>query len=200
MLATQITNHVQAALRRLLSQYQDRRYIAGFYTGLVEQIQDLENAIFALNAGRQIWDGNTTPAIGAQLDGIGQIVGVARNGLPDDEYILLIFGKIAENFSDDTVTAVLAVIAYVFQAEQILIQEIYPAGLYISVLNPQIPQNLFSLAQNLVENAIGAGIKLVLTSAETTAVFRFAGPGVSDVNGFGDVNVPDSGGVFVGQI
>ena len=194
MLATEITNHVQQALDRLLQQYKGRPRITGFYTALVEQIQDLESATYSLNDGRQIFDGTNTPAIGAQLDAIGTIVGVSRNGLDDQQYILLIFGKNAENFSDDTAEAVLSVIQYVFQAEQVLLQEIYPAGLYISVLNPAIPQSLFAVAQNLVQNSIGAGIKLVLSSSETTAAFRFAGPGVSGaVNGFDN-------GVFVGLI
>lgn len=200
MLAPIINNHVQAALQRLLTQYQGRTYITGMYTGLVQQIQDLENAIFALDGGRQIWNGISTPAIGAQLDGIGQIVGIARNGLGDQQYVLLIFGKIAENFSDDTITAVLAVIGYIFQAQQVIVSEIYPAGLYVSILQPAIPSNLFPLAKNLVQNAIGAGIKLVLTESQTTDVFRFAGSGVGPQNGFGDANNPGTGGVLTGQI
>lgn len=201
MLATEITNHVQQALGRLLQQYKGRALIAGFYTAFVDQIQDLEDAIFALDSGRQIWNGSTTPAIGAQLDAIGTVVGIARNGLDDQQYILFIFGKIAENFSDDTVQSVLAVIGYLFQAQQVIIQEIYPAGLYINVLNPAIPLSLFPVAETLVQNAIGAGIKLVISSQPTVNVFRFAGPGVSGtLNGFGDTGVPGSGGVFVGLI
>lgn len=194
MLATQITTHVQDALARLLQQYKGRALIAGFYTAFVAQIQELEDAVYALDGGRQIWNGSSTPAIGAQLDAIGTVVGIARNGLDDQQYILFIFGKIAENFSDDTIQAVLSVIAYIFQAQQVIVQEIYPAGLYINVLAPAIPSTLFPVAETLVQNAIGAGIKLVLTSQNTVNVFRFAGPGVVDaLNGFDN-------GVFVGLI
>jgi len=200
MLATNITTHVQDALNRLLEQYKNRPRIAGFYTSFVQQIQDIEDTTFALDSGRQIWDGSTTPAIGAQLDLIGQIVGISRNGLPDSEYILFIFGKIAENFSDDTVEAVLSVIQYLFQAQETLIEEIFPAGLYINVLNPAIPSNLFPLAKSLVQSAMGAGINLVISTLPTINAFRFAGPGVTASNGFGDVFVPGSGGEFVGLI
>lgn len=200
MLATKINNHVQQALGRLLQQYKGRPRIEGFYTALVQQIQDLENATYDLNEGRQLWDGTTTPAVGAQLDAIGTIVGISRNGLDDEQYILIIFGKICENFSDDTIEAVLSVIQYLFQAQQVLVEEIYPAGLYINVLNPAIPSGLFLLAKNLVQNAIGAGINLVISQQNTTNVFRFAGSGVTAANGFGSVNTPGSGGVFVGLI
>jgi hypothetical protein len=201
MLATQITTHVQDALARLLQQYQGRVRIAGVYTAFIQQIQDLEDAIYALDAGRQLWNGTSTPAVGAQLDGIGTLVGIDRNGLSDQEYILFIFGKIAENFSDSTVSAVLAVIGYVFQAELVLIEEIYPAGLYIVILNPAVPQSLFTVAGNLVQNAIGAGIRLVLVESDTLATFRYAGAGVDGAtNGYADVNTPGTGGVYAGVI
>lgn len=201
MLATEITNHVQQALGRLLQQYQGRPLIAGFYTALVNQIQDLEDAVFDLDSGRQIWDGTSTPAYGAQLDGIGEIVGISRNGLDDQQYILLIFGKIAENFSQDTANDVVSVIQYLFQAEQILMQEIYPAGLFIDILNPALPSSLFAIAKTLVQNAVGAGIQVVMAEQNTVNVFRFAGPGVSGaLNGFGDATVANTGGVFTGLI
>lgn len=201
MLATLISTHVQDALNRLLQQYKGRPLIAGLYTAFVTQIQELENAIYSLDAGRQFWNGTSTPAIGAQLDGIGELVGISRNGLPDNEYILVIFGKIAENFSQDTIADVGTVLQYVFQAQLVLIEEIYPAGLYINILEPAIPSSFFNVAKNLLMNTIGGGINLVISTSPTTATFRYAGPGVSGaVNGYGDVNVPNSGGVYAGVI
>lgn len=208
MLATKLNNYVQLALSRLLQQYQGRTLITGVYTAIAQECQDLENAIFSLDGGRQLWNGTSTPAYGQQLDGIGEIVGISRNGLDDQQYILFLFGKIAENFSDGTIESVLAVIQYLFQG-QIIIQAIYPAGLYVNILNPLIPQSLYPLVESLIMKAVGAGIKIVFTGtppappspAPPINVFRFAGPGVSGaLNGFGDLNVPDSGGVFVGLI
>lgn len=200
MSVTPITNHVQQALQRLLQQYKGRPLIAGFYTAFVQQIQDLENSGNLIEPGLQIWDGTTTPSVGAQLDLIGRIVGISRNGLDDAQYILVIFGKIAENFSDDTIQSVLAVVGYLFQAQEILVQEIFPAGLYIQVLEPAIPSNFFPLVVNLIQNAMGGGIKLVIGSSPTVNTFRFSGPGVTSANGFGTVSDPDSGGIFAGLI
>jgi hypothetical protein len=170
MLATQITNYVQLALSRLLQQYQQRERIAGFYTAIATQCQELEDAIFSLDGGRQLWNGTTTPAYGAQLDGIGTLVGIARNGVSDQIYILLIFGKIAENFSDGTITSVQAVIQFLFQPTSYQAQEIFPAGLYVSVENPAIPESLYPLVESLVQNALGGHQDRVRSDATDTAI------------------------------
>lgn len=202
MLAPKINDHVAQALERLLQQYKSRPLIAGMYTALIVQVQALEDMLYSLDAGRQIWDGTSTPAIGAQLDGIGEIVGIARNGLPDNEYILFIFGKIAENFSDGTIPTLLTVIQYIFQTDDIFLGEAFPAGLVFQAFNTPLPQNLWQLASSIVAGAKGSGIKLYFSGAyPTDRAFRFAGPGVTGAkNGFGDVNDPSVGGGFIGLI
>lgn len=177
-----------------MEQYKDRPRFTGVITAIVQQWQDLEDAIYALDAGRQLWNGSSSPAIGAQLDGIGLLVGIPRNGLSDQEYLLFIFGKIVEDFSDTTLPTVLTVVGYLFQAKVVTAQEIFPAGMYIAVLEPGIPTNLFQTAKAMVQNALGAGINLVLAESATVGTFRFNGPGVvGSVNGFGE-------GVFAGLV
>lgn len=199
MLVQKIDNHVAQALARLLQQYKGRPRIAGMYTAFVDQIQDLEDAIYALDAGRQLWNGTSSPAIGEQLDQIGTIVGISRNGLSDAEYLLFIFGKISENFSDTTIATILTVVGYLFQAEEVLLQEIYPAGVAIQVLGTTIPSSLFKIAESLVQASLGAGIQLVfMATSPTVNAFRFNGPGVNGAtNGFGSLTDPTVGGVFV---
>jgi hypothetical protein len=187
MNAPQITNYVSDGLSKLLQQYKGRPLITGMFTAFLEQIQDIENGLYALEPQCQLWNGTTVPAVGAQLDGIGQIVGIPRNGLPDDEYALFLFGKIAENFSQDTVFDVINVAAYLFQAPIMLLQPIYPAGVVVEALGITIPPALWSLAASLVQGALGAGINLVVAGSSFTNAFRFAGPGVTgSVNGFGE--------------
>lgn len=201
MLVTRIDTHVVDALNRLLQQYKGKPRVATLFTSTVEQIQELEDAIYAIDAGRQIYDGTSTPAIGAQLDMIGQIVGIARNGLTDAQYILFIFGKIAENFSDTTIPTILSIIGYLFQAQKVLIQPIYPAGIAIQMLGSAIPISLYPLATNLIQAALGAGINIVYAGAyPTTKVFRFYSPDTTADNGWGDANDPSVGGVFVDLI
>ena len=202
MLVTQITTHVSDALGRLLQQYQGKPRMMSLISGPAQQIQDLENAIFALDAGRQLWNGTTSPAVGAQLDGIGQLVGIERNGLTDAQYILFIFGKIAENFSDTTVQTILNVIGYLFQAQTLVVQEIYPAGIAFEVFGSSIPPSLWPTANSLIQAALGEGIQLVFGAASSsTNVFRFAAPNVTGQNnGFSSVNDPSEGGGFIGLI
>lgn len=199
MNVNQINSHVADSISRLLEQYKSRTGINGFYAAFGDQTQDLENAIFPMSAGTQIWDGTQTPAFGAQLDAIGTLVGIARNGLTDSEYLLFIFGKIGENYSDATLTTIGSIIANLFQGSAVLIQPYYPAGIAFQVIGSPIPESLYHLAQTLVENSLGAGIKLVFGAASPyTNVFRFAGPGVvGSVNGFADLSIPGSGGLFV---
>lgn len=202
MIATQITTHVQDGLGRLLEQYKNKANIQGFYTAFLQHIQQLENALFSLDAGRQLWNGTTTPAVGAQLDLIGEIVGLPRSGMPDATYLLFIFGKIAENNSDTTIPTILSIIAYLFQATNVVVQETYPAAISMQVFGSALSPSLYSSAKQIVQQAIGAGIKLIFVGASSsTNVFRFFGPGVvGSINGFGDVSNPGIGGGFIGLI
>lgn len=201
MLVTRITTHVQDGLDRLAEQYKGRPLVVALHTAFYEQIQELEDAIYSINAGRQLWDGTTSPSVGQQLDNIGTIVGISRNGLSDAQYLLFIFGKIADNFSDTTLSAISTIVGYLFQSDIIILQELPPAGLMIEAIGSRIPENLYIFAKNLVKAAMGAGIELVFASAwPTDDVFRFAGPTTDSSNGFGDVNDPLLGGKFVGTI
>ena len=201
MLASHITTHVEDGLGRLAEQYKNRPKIVAVHSALYNQIQELEDAIFAIDAGRQLWNGVTSPSIGQQLDNLGTIVGISRNGLSDAQYLLFIFGKVAENFSDTTLESISSVVGYLFQAQQIIIQELPPAGLMIEAFGSQIPQNLYSFAKILITNAMGAGVELVFASAYPDVdMFSFAGPNTNDSNGFSSINSPLSGGQFAGTI
>ena len=197
MLVTKITTYVDDGLQLLGQQYKGRPLLAGLLTTWLTGMQELEDAIYPLDSGRQVLN-----AIGAQLDGIGQIVGISRNGLSDAQYLLFIFGKIAENNSDTTINTVLTVVQFLFQGDKVFLQEYYPAGVAIQVVGVTLPSNLLQTAKNLVQMTFGAGIDLVfMAEYPTDNVFRFAGPGViGSTNGFADPSIPGSGGVWVNLI
>jgi hypothetical protein len=193
MLVTEITTHVPDALDRLLQQYK-RPLMEGLITVFAQQAQKLENALYPLGTLCQIAN-----AYGAQLDGLGQLLDLPRNGLDDQTYILFLYGKIAEDFSDTTIRAITNVINYVFQAQVVIMQEIYPAGISVQVAGTPLTESLFPLAVSLVQAAMGAGIQLVFIGGSATVdIFRFDGPGVIGTeNGFGDLNDASVGGGFV---
>lgn len=196
-----ITTHVKDGLNHLLEQYKGRPGVVALFTAILKQIQAAEDGVYNVAPLSLIWDGSQTPAFGQQLDGIGEIVGINRNGLPDDEYILFIFGKIAENFSQSTVQDIGTVASYLFQPDILYMTPIYPAGWFVEPIGIAIPERLWALAAQLVAAALGAGINIVFAGSAETDVFRFDGPGVvGAVNGFGDLNDPSVGGKFLGLI
>lgn len=201
MIVQKINTHVRDALNRLLQQFKGRPRIESFYTALIQQVQDLEDALYDMDAAMQLWNGSSTPAVGAQLDIIGDLVGIKRNGLPDNEYILFIFGKIADNFSDTTIETIITIFGYLFQGE-VFLQELFPAGIGLEAFGSPIPPNLYPVAKGIVQQAMGAGIEIrYMAVSSHTNVFRYKGPNTIDaVNGYGTVSDPSQGGVYIGLI
>jgi hypothetical protein len=207
MLATEITNHVQQALNRLIQQYRGLPLLAGLITALVQQIQDLEDATYDMNEARQFFNGSTYPAVGAQLDGIGQLVGITRNGQNNAEFLTLIQGKIGENFSDTTQNALVTIVQTVFQATNVWVMTPNTPGspglqasVAFGVGNPLVDPSLYPLIEQIILNSIGAGIGLFLLSTfSATNAFAMAGP-QPWVAGFGDALNPGVGGGFASAI
>lgn len=222
MLATRIPNHVQLAFARFMEQYKQipTQYTLPLVDGTtlptsafstvvgvqVNQVQELENALFALDRGRQFFDGTTFPAIGAQLDGIGEIVGITRNGLTDAEYLIFILGTIAENNSDGTTAAVLNIASLLFQVTELVNFELFPAEFDLQIPDTTVLEpELFPVAANIIHNALGAGVGLGFISlypaATPTSSFRFTRVGGPPVGGgFSRVSDPTNGGGFARNI
>ncbi len=223
---TEITNHIQQALARAMQQYQSisTQYTINYplsgvqlevsgWTGLlcafVDQIQQLENTCFDVNNGRQLYNGTTTPAVGAQLDGLGQIVGLNRNGLSDQEYILFLFGTIAANFSKATYLDIFNTASYLFGTTQVFIQDYAPQSVAIEVAGSQLPSNLNAQAVAILKTvpAGGVGILFVAQTSQANA-FRsssavYATPNVNNINnGYGSIVNPVTypGGAYVSVI
>lgn len=180
MLATEITDHVNQALNRLPEQYR-LTLVQGLIRAFVQQVQQLEDAIFSLNAGRQLFDGN---AQGAQLDGIGELVDVKRNGLEDPEYLVVILGTIAENFSDTTASVMLNIVQTVFEATSVFIKDpnsttgiSKPAQVAFGVGDPQFPTSLYPIIEQIIQSSVGAGVRVsYLSSFRATGACATAGP------------------------
>ncbi|NIQ91012.1 MAG: hypothetical protein GWM98_04680 [Nitrospinaceae bacterium] len=79
------TNHVAEGLGQLIEVLKDKPKIRKFLTVFLNQIQDLEDAFLELLIDRALDE-----AVGAQLDGLGSIVGEFREGRNDTDYRLAI--------------------------------------------------------------------------------------------------------------
>ena len=95
MTLVQKTSQVADGLNRRLQQYkEDKPVLESVLTALLEQIQDLEDATYAIIDARAI-----AICTGQQLDNLGTIVDLAREGRDDDEYRTLLYVKIGQNTS-----------------------------------------------------------------------------------------------------
>lgn len=201
MIATQIFSHVADAQANLLTQYRNRPILGGIIANLAGYAQKLEDAAFPMSVARQIINSTIS---GAQLDGVGQLVGLARQGLTDDEYRLLIFGTIAQNNSNGTNETILALARRLFQASAAAVISPYSAGhsrmlaagsLGIEVGDPQIDPVLYPLIISILQKSIAAAICLSwVTTYSGDDAFAFDGPTAGF--GFDDLSAPGQGGAL----
>ncbi|RYF03282.1 MAG: DUF2612 domain-containing protein, partial [Deltaproteobacteria bacterium] len=101
---TVITTHVPDAVAKLTSAYSERPKATGLVMALAQEVQAIEDAIDQANQARLLF-GNK--AVGAQLDALGELIGLKRNGLDDPTYLALLYGTIAENNADGTTEALI---------------------------------------------------------------------------------------------
>ena len=206
MLAPKITTHVADAMARMMHQYASlpetytvtlpnsgitirTSYIGVIIAVLADRMQGVENAIYQMQAGRLYYNGSTYPATGAQLDGIGGLVGVVRNGLTNAEYLLLIKATIAANYSCGTCENLIKILRLLFQASTLQMFEFFPAEVAFNLTSGILDVDLIPYATVLLKNAMSAGVNLAFISVPTTtSVFQFRdlnGPSVG--GGFGDI-------------
>lgn len=209
MLAPRITTHLADATSRLAQQYQGYPGITGLLQAVCLDIQNIENAFYALDAGRQI----ITPPVGLQLDNLGTLLGPARNGLSDAAYLALLLGSIAEDHSDGSAPALLHVAQTLYQATSVFLKTPNSPGqvgkprhavVALGVGSPQSTAASQSLIQQLLTNSIAAGVGLFyISSFNATGAFAMAGPQAwtnngtpTSSSGFGDALNANVGGGY----
>lgn len=95
---TLFTTHVSKGLNRLLSQFKGQPNFEGQLKSFLIQVQEIEAMLHSLVVDRYL-----DTAEGAQLDGIGRIVGEGRLGRSDLDYRAAIKGRIRVNLGDGRV-------------------------------------------------------------------------------------------------
>jgi hypothetical protein len=195
MLASRIDTHTADALFRLMQQYKDKPRLAALIAAFVDPAQDLESAIYALDAGRQLYS-----SVGKQLDNLGEIIGITRGGLSDAQYLIFLLGTIAKNNSDTTIDTMITLVQLLFSAQVVQLKEMYPAAVAFGVGGTTLDPALYPLVEQIIIDTLGAGISLVdLAVYDGLGAFAFAGGAQTD-GGFGDVNDSAVGGTFASLI
>jgi hypothetical protein len=213
-----ISDHIQAARDRLITQYKDAPNLIAILDSLTTQIQDLENAYHSLFLGR--WIEN---AEGLVLDDFGTIVGQAREGFDDDFYKILLYVKIGENISQGETERVISIYKIITRATRVMLGERYPAGVDLlsnGTINPITAQFIM----NRLQRVVGAGIRVdhighfhpttpfgFLGAPDaagfnvgewaylynTSPFFSFKNPNRADISGFGTLSDHVYGGKFI---
>lgn len=205
MLATRIETHQADAVSRLLEQLRGRPNITGIINALNGPTQVLEDVAFSVCGGRMLVDGS---AVGAQLDGIGSIVGLSRNGLDDPTFRLLILGTIAQNNSHADIETILRIVQIVFSATYAMTitpesfghsQHRGAASLAIEVGSPKLDPSLYTIVLGILRRSIAATVALsYVVTADATSAFALAG---ADTGlGLGDINDASAGGMLASLV
>lgn len=112
------TDQVDKGVNRLIFDLQGKENLVKLLTLFLNQTNDLEDANFSTLQERGIYE-----AIGFQLDLIGKIVGLPRNGLGDDDYRLALLIKIGVNTSDGTPNVMISLIKQYSVSDDVQIRE-----------------------------------------------------------------------------
>jgi hypothetical protein len=135
--------------------------------GVVDQLQELENALFDILNNRALDN-----SVGVQLDGIGEILGESRSGgMSDDDYRQLLSIRIVRNISSGEPERLIQVAAALTGSSTVQLQEIFPGLVNITLSGD--PGNI-SLLYSLLDGIAAGGVRFILTQ-EPDYPFVFGG-------------------------
>lgn len=123
-------NDYNVNLQLLAEQYKNKEKFKKILEALNTQANNLETALFEIRDNFTIDN-----AVGIQLDIIGDILGINRNGRDDNSYRILIKLKADINFSAGTPEALIRSALVLFNATEVEYFPIYPAKVRLWVNN-----------------------------------------------------------------
>lgn len=162
-----MTDLIVTALSRLTNQFSEKPKLRAMVQAMIQPLQDALADIEELRTER--WP---STAIGAQLDGVGHIVGEPRNGRGDDEYRAAIMFRVFVNTSEATPADLIQGLRTLTQADEIQYIEQYPATAMLFTGGPTIPTGLQETIQGLAPAAI-SDVQVMVNYAHAQP-FRFS--------------------------
>jgi hypothetical protein len=198
----QVTDHEEQAYGLFLDQYAEKPRLAALLASYTQEIQELEDAIWAVRLGRFLDN-----AEGAQLDVIGKLVGERRDGRADNVYRILITAKIRVNWSRGRPNDVIAVVRIVQGAENThRYVSVFPASFEIVFDNDFVESDrgftapeLAQIIARLVRGARRAGVHsmvLAVNEGETPMQLSYEDDAVATAGAQGVYTDEDLNGGF----
>ena len=181
-----ITNYRQLAESRLLKQFKEEcsPNLGKLLNVLMGEIQEAETCLIDLLTQR-----NLTDAVGPQLDIIGNILGLDREGLDDTDYRAALQVQVLINNSGGEEPALTALLQVLTNATIIDINETFPAGLEIFINEPLALTTIQRLRR-----AVAATVDLQFSFTNGGIPIAFDGTTVG--GGFGSLFDAAAGGEF----
>ncbi len=188
MSLTEQTDHVTQATALLLTQFKGAAAVEAWLSSYVTQVQEIEAMLFDLLEDRAI-----DTAIGTQLDGLGVIVGVAREALSDDDYRERLKIQVKINACSGTIEDVLEIFKLLMPDNTFFMTEYADAAFTLEVVEPILNGPYLARVCLLIK---AAGVRLLLfwADASTGDDFFSFGP---DPDLEGDSFGLDSTGGFI---
>lgn len=150
-----ISNYVTRARNLIVEQFEDSELFLKIIDTFSVQIQELENVIFDIRIKRYL-----SIATGAQLDGIGDIVGERRKGRNDSDYKIALNFRIFINGSYGQMNTLSTFLSQSLSpSESFTIKENYPAAIDVVIKSVQ-PQFLSNSIFKSVDGLAAGGVKV----------------------------------------
>lgn len=183
MALTHKTTHVEEAKDQLAQQFHGKAKLEALLGALIQQAQDAEDAAFSIHDGF-----NLDTAVGAQLDGLGGIVGEPRNGREDETYRLWIRARILLNRSSGKVGEIYDIFNLIIPAgTEPELTDYYPAAFVLSITGGALEPDLADQLSLILHQAKAAGVGASLTWQESadadTFQFSSTEPGFATLAG-----------------
>ncbi len=179
-----VTDHEEQGVALLISQFRDKPFIEILVKALMTQVQELENALFALLVERSI-----DTAVGAQLAVIGRIVGQEKGTFDEETFRTFIRGRVLVNRSSGTTDQMVELVNTLLpDGASLVLREYYPAAFQIEVTG-SVPDFFGNALAAMVLEAKELGVAPHVLWFNGAAPFRFAAvagtPDLGSPNGFG---------------
>ncbi len=145
-------DHVETGQSRLLSQWQDKPNMSGLVKSIMQSVQEVEDTIHQIIDNMNIFD-----ATGEQLDVIGTLIGLERNGMDDDSYRAELFKQISINRSDGTTEIIISLMEAATQTTNSDFWEHYPASIFFLIRG-----GYFAKLKEILEAISQAGVRSLL--------------------------------------
>lgn len=163
-------DHASEGVGLMLEQFRSSEAFKAFIAIAMYQIQDLEGAAWQLLTER-----NVEYATGAQMDGLGQVVGETRNGRTDDEYRVALRTRIAVNRSSGRAEELLNILDLLFgDTLDVWLREGTNASLSMDLRNPAVAPNTPAALIRFLRAAKAGGVRLDLVYTEVAHAETFA--------------------------